>query len=234
MAPLKKIKTAVVSPRADIAALADKALPGLKPRVFTGAAGFISAAVSNPPDLVVVDMDLPDISGRDLLLVLRRNAKTSGMLIASVSWGAKSAAEISSGFDTGADEYFILPKDSAMLGPRLANLLAARALRSGAAGGRDERPLKIGRLEVNVVSRTAALKGREISLTALEFDMLLYFSRNSGRVVSRGTLVQQVWKNELGVNLRSVDKRIEILRKKLAGSGVNINTVFGLGYIFKA
>lgn len=234
MTPPKKIKAAVVSPRPDIAALADKSLPGLNPKVYAGAAGFISAAVSNPPDLAVVDMDLPDISGQDLLLVLRRNAKTSGMLIAAVSWGAKSAAEISSGLDTGADEYFILPKDSAMMGPRLANLLAARALRGGDAGGREEKPLKVGRLEVNIVPRTATLKGREIPLTALEFDMLLYFSRNSGRVVSRGTLVQQVWKNELGVNLRSVDKRIEVLRKKLAGSGVNISTVFGVGYIFKA
>src|SRR5512133_251453 len=110
MTPPKKIKAAVVSPRPDITALAVRSLPGLKPRVYTGAAGFISAAVSNPPDLVVVDMDLPDISGRDLLLVLRRNAKTSGMLIAAVSRAAKSPSEVSAGLDMGADEYFILPK----------------------------------------------------------------------------------------------------------------------------
>ena len=234
MTSLKKTKAAVVSPRPDIAALADSSLPGLKPRVYAGAAGFIAAALSDPPDIAVVDMDLPDISGRDLILVLRRNANTSGMLIAAVSWGAKSAVEISAALDTGADEYFILPKDSSMMAPRLANLLSARALRNGRPDGREEKPLKIGRLEVNTVSRAVTLKGRELSLTALEFDMLVYFSHNAGRVVSRGTLVQQVWKNELGVNLRSVDKRIEILRKKLAGSGVNINTVFGVGYIFKA
>ena len=223
----------MVSPRPEVAALAARSLPGLKPRIYAGAAGFISAAVLNPPDLAVVDMDLPDISGRDLLMVLRRNVKTSRMLIAAVSCGAKSAAEISAGLDTGADEYFMLPKDAGIMAPRLANLLAARALRQGGADAYEERPLKIGRLAVDLLSRTVTLKGLALSLTALEFDMLVYFSRNAGRVVSRGTLVQQVWKSELGVNLRSVDKRIEVLRKKLAGSGANINTVFGIGYIFK-
>lgn len=226
----------MVSPRPDIAALAVKSLPGLKPQVYTGAAGFISAAILDPPDLAVVDMELPDISGRDLLLVLRRNAATSGMLLAAVSGAPASAAEITAGLETGADEYFILPRDAALMGPRLANLLAARALRKGSAAGllQEEKPFKVGRLEVNRISRVVILKGRELSLTALEFDILMYFSANSGRVVSRGTLVQQVWKTDLGVNLRSVDKRIEILRKKLKGAQVNITTIFGMGYLFKA
>ncbi|OGS53717.1 MAG: hypothetical protein A3J79_12635 [Elusimicrobia bacterium RIFOXYB2_FULL_62_6] len=231
MAPRKKTQVAVLSPRPGTGGLVAAALPGAA--VYKTAPSFIAAVLRRAPDLAVIDMECPEISGADLILVLRRNPGASAMLIAAVSSAPRTSREIAAGFDTGADEYFVLPRDAALLGPRLLNLLANRRGRA-AAGREEEAPVKIGALEVSLASRTAALKGRELPLTSLEFDMLLYFAGNAGRVVGRGTLIQQVWKEDLGVNLRSVDKRIEVLRKKLKGSGVTISTVFGIGYIFKA
>ncbi|MDP2866399.1 MAG: winged helix-turn-helix domain-containing protein, partial [Elusimicrobiota bacterium] len=69
--------------------------------------------------------------------------------------------------------------------------------------------------------------------TALEFDLLLYFLKNQGRVVSRTVLLEQVWKQGLEAGPRAVDKRIEALRSRLGPFGSKIRTVFGLGYLFK-
>ncbi len=74
----------------------------------------------------------------------------------------------------------------------------------------------------------------QLRLTALEFDLLMYFLKNQGRVVSRGVLLEQVWRQGLETGTRSVDKRIEALRSKLGRAfGSKIRTVFGLGYIFR-
>jgi len=73
-----------------------------------------------------------------------------------------------------------------------------------------------------------------MKLTALEFDLLLYFLRNQGRVVSRSVLLEQVWRQDSAAGARAVDKRIEALRRRLGRSfGSKLRTVFGLGYIFK-
>lgn len=230
MAPTEKTRVAVLSPRPEIARLTAAVLPGAA--VYRAAPAFIAAVLRRAPDLAVIDMECPEIAGADLIMVLRRNPGAAAMLIAAVSSAPRTALDIASGLDTGADEYFVLPRDAALLGPRLLNLLSGRRARSSGPG--EEVPVRIGALEVSLSSRTVVLGGRELPLTSLEFDMLLYFAGNAGRVVGRGTLIQQVWKEDIGVNLRSVDKRIEVLRKKLKGSGVNISTVFGVGYIFKA
>lgn len=232
MPPRKKTQVAALSPGLELSRLIAAALPDAV--LYKTASSFIAAVLRRAPELAVIDMECPEISGADLILVLRRNPGAAAMLIAAVSAAPRTSREIASGFETGADEYFVLPGDAALLGPRLVNLLVNRRARSAPPAAGGEAPVKIGALEVSVVSRTAALKGRELPLTSLEFDMLLYFAGNAGRVVGRGTLIQQVWKTDLGVNLRSVDKRIEVLRKKLKGSGVTISTVFGIGYIFKA
>jgi len=226
----RKIKIEALSSSPEIGRIIVAAIPDAV--LHKTAASFITAVLTRAPDLSVIDMECPEISGRDLILVLKRNSGAAAMLIAAVSSAPRTSREIASGFETGADEYFVLPKDAGLMGPRLVNLLANRQARSSAAP-EAEPPLKVGALEISAVSRTAILKGRAIPLTSLEFDMLLYFANNAGRVVGRGTLIQQVWKEDLGVNLRSVDKRIEILRKKLKGSGVTISTVFGIGYIFR-
>ncbi|MBU2574900.1 MAG: response regulator transcription factor [Elusimicrobia bacterium] len=230
MPPRKKTQVAALSLRPEIGRLIAAALPDAV--LYKTASSFIGAVLRRAPELAVIDMECPEISGADLILVLRRNPGAAAMLIAAVSAAPRTSREIASGFETGADEYFVLPRDAGLMGPRLLNLLANRQARSG-AGPEAEAPLKIGALGISTVSRTVVLKGRELPLTSLEFDMLLYFAGNAGRVVGRGTLIQQVWKADLGVNLRSVDKRIEVLRKKLKGSGVTISTVFGIGYIFK-
>lgn len=230
MAQPEKTRVAVLSPRPEPARLTSAALPAAA--VYRTAPGFIAAVLRRAPDLAVIDMECPEIGGADLILALRRDPKAAAMLIAAVSSAPRTSRDIAAGLDTGADEYFVLPRDAALFGPRLLNLLSRR--RARAAGPEEEAPVRIGALEVSLPCRTVVLKGRELRLTSLEFDMLLYFAGNAGRVVGRGTLIQQVWKEDLGVNLRSVDKRIEVLRKKLKGSGVNISTVFGVGYIFRA
>lgn len=204
-------------------------LRGFSLRFYPSAAAFLRSGPSR--GLVVIDASLPDMSGEDLAAVLRGDARTSGLLLVLTGPGPYSAAAAARSFDSGADEYFLFPPDAAVFRARLLNLLSRRAGRTAAQAAPAE--LTFGPLRVSPEARTATVAGRRAALTALEFDLLLYFLENGGRVVSRSVLLERVWKQGLDSGPRAVDKRIEALRRKLGAFGSRIRTVFGLGYILR-
>ncbi len=204
-------------------------LRGFSLRFCPSAAVFLRSRPSGK--LILIDSSLPDMSGEDLAAVLRGDARTAGLLLVVAGPGNYSPAAAARLLDSGADEYFRFPPDPAVFRARLLNLLSRGAGRAAAPGQPAE--LAFGPLRVSPEARTVTVAGRRAALTALEFDLLLYFLSNGGRVVSRSVLLERVWKQGLDSGPRSVDKRIEALRRKLGAFGARIRTVFGLGYILK-
>ncbi len=212
------------------AALLRAALKGLDLRFYPSAAALLK--VWKGGGAALIDASLPDMSGRDLVAVLRGAPRTARSVIALAGPGPYSPAAAAACFDNGADEYFTFPPDPGLLKARLLNLMARSGRRPAAAEAPAEH--SFGALKVSPEARTASVKGMQLRLTALEFDLLMYFLKNQGRVVSRGVLLEQVWRQGLETGTRSVDKRIEALRSKLGRAfGSKIRTVFGLGYIFR-
>lgn len=212
-----------------VADFAKLALKGLALRFYPSAAALLRGWRGT--GLALIDASLPDMAGGDLVAVLRGAPRTAASLLVLTGTGEYSPAAAAACFDRGADEYFGFPPDPALFRARVLNLLAR--------GGRrkpEECPAEysFGDLTVSPEARLARVGGRALKLTALEFDLLLYFLRNQGRVVSRSVLLEQVWRQDSRAGTRAVDKRIEALRARLGRAfGSKIRTVFGLGYIFK-
>lgn len=205
------------------------ALRPFSPRFFPSAAAFLAAGPR--AGLAVIDAALPDMSGQDLAAALRAAPQTAALLLVVTGARPGAPAPAAAYLDGGADEYFPFPPDPGLLRARVANLLARGRGRPAAERAPEE--YSFGRLTVSPAARTAAVGGRRVRLTALEFDMLLFFLRNQGRVVARGSLLEKVWKPGAEAGPRAVDKRIEALRSKLGPFGSKIHTVFGIGYIFR-
>lgn len=202
------------------------ALRGFALRFCPTAAAFLR----RPPakGVVIIGSPLPDMAGADLASVLRRDRRTSGLLLVVTGPAPYSPAQAALSLDSGADEYFLFPPEPGLFRARVLNLLSRG--RNPAPAAPEE--FSFGRLRISPASRSASVGGKAVRLTALEFDILLYFLRNTGRVVSRYVLLEQVWREGFASGGRTVDKRIEALRRKLGPFGSNIRTVFGLGYIF--
>lgn len=212
-----------------VAAFVKSALKGSLVKFYPAAAALLRDWKGE--GLALIDSALPDMSGGDLVAVLRGAPRTASSLLVLTGPGAYSPAAAAACFDKGADEYFSFPPDQGLFRARVENLLARGGRRPSA-----ESPVEyaFGELSVCPEARLASVGRRALKLTALEFDLLLYFLRNQGRVVSRSVLLEQVWRQDSRAGSRAVDKRIEALRARLGrGFGSKIRTVFGLGYIFK-
>lgn len=207
------------------------ALAGFRLKFYPSAASFLKA----PPakGLAVIDSALPDMSGRDLAAVLRREKRTAGLLLV-VTGGSYSPADAALCLENGADEYFPFPPEPRLFRARLVNLLERSGAKACAPGSAAPAEYGFGELSVSPEARTARIGRRRLELTALEFDILMYFLRNQGRVVSRTVLLEQVWRQGEQAGPRAVDKRIEALRAGLGRAfGSKLRTVFGLGYMLK-
>ncbi|MDO8805092.1 MAG: response regulator transcription factor [Elusimicrobiota bacterium] len=213
-----------------VRAFFESALKGLRLKFYASAAAFLK---SPPRGLAVIDSSLPDMSGRDLVSVLRGDKKTSGLLLVLTGAGPYSSAAAALSLENGADEYFAFPPDARLFRARLQNLSARGAAGAGAPAARKPAEYVFGALRISPDARAASVGAARLKLTALEFDLLLYFLKNQGRVVSRTILLEQVWRQGIEAGPRAVDKRIEALRSGLGPFGAKIRTVFGLGYLFK-
>jgi len=148
---------------------------------------FLDSIKKTTPDLLVLDMNLPGISGRDLLMVLRNNPATAKMPVLAVSGSLRDTSEVVSGLETGADDYMLKPFDNVQFTVRVESLMR-RAEESKHTDTAEEK-IFFGPLEIGLESHTVLLGGDDVKLTALEFDLLLYFIRQRNRVVTRGTLL---------------------------------------------
>ena len=184
-------------------------------------------------DLVILDLMLPDLDG----LTLCQRLRNGGDYVPILMLTAKSSElDRVLGLELGADDYLVKPFSFPELLARVKALLRrAEALgRHGEAKASDERIIR-GELAIETDKRRVTLADRELSLTAKEFDLLLYFARHPGRVFSRGQLLDQVWGYGHDGYEHTVNSHINRLRAKLEPNPAEpryLLTVWGVGYKF--
>ena len=171
-----------------------------------GLTGLQSLLTQNP-EAVILDLGLPDITGEQLLSMIRA-ATTVPVIVATARDDEGLIVEL---LDAGADDYVVKPYDPAQLEARMRAVLR----RAGAAADDDSNRvhLTVGGLSVDPARRTAEIDGRPLDLTRLEFDVLAYLAANPGRVISRKELLREVWQRT--DSARTVDVHLSWLRRKL-------------------
>ncbi|HYM59070.1 MAG TPA: response regulator transcription factor [Solirubrobacteraceae bacterium] len=186
----------------------------------------LSRAVARDYDAVVLDVMLPGLDGFEVCQALRRSERSVPVLMLTARAAVSDRIR---GLDAGADDYLVKPFD---FGELLARLRAL--LRRGPA----ERPpvLELGDLRVDPATRVATRSGRQVELTAREFDVLELLARHPGQVVSRTQLLEEVWDENFDGSPNVVDVYVGYLRRKLERpSGPRlIRTVRGVGFLLES
>ncbi len=186
-------------------------------------------AVSHPPDLVLLDLNLPGMDGLEVCRFLRSNPTTAAVPIIMVTARVGEAERIV-GLDLGADDYITKPYS---VKEALARIRAV--LRRTPHGPHEETEvLNEGPILVLTAERLVRVADREVTLTRKEFDLLVDLIRNRGRVLTRERLLERVWGYDYPGETRTVDVHIRRLRRKLGDPGERgIETVVGVGYRFR-
>jgi two-component system, OmpR family, alkaline phosphatase synthesis response regulator PhoP len=188
----------------------------------------LELGTSGRPDLVLVDWVLPDISGTEVILELRRQGVTSPMVMLT---GRATKTDEVVALEVGADDYITKPFDSRVLAARINAHLRRSALIE--AGRGREGILTVGSLQIDNAARRVRVGGEEIPLTMTEFNLLAVLAANPERVLTRVQLRDKVWGYPHDLVDHSVDPHVQRLRRKLsdrANPGVRIEAVPGLGY----
>ncbi|MCS6800153.1 MAG: response regulator transcription factor [Myxococcota bacterium] len=219
----------VVEDEADLADLIAWNLRQAGYRVTTAprAATALAEIRRQKPDLVVLDLMLPDMPGTEVCKRLRRDAATERLPVIMVTAKGEEVDRVV-GFEVGADDYVVKP-----FSPRELVLRVGAVLRR-AAGTPDESEqaevITIGKLAIDVPRHEVRVDGDLVSLTALEFKLLLDLARRRGRVQPRDALLERVWGYAPGVETRTVDTHVKRLREKLGAASDYVETVRGVGY----
>ena len=178
------------------------------------------------PDVVLLDLMLPDLPGVEICKALKSEAATRDILVMIVSARSEEIDRVV-GFELGADDYVSKPFSMREL------LLRVQAvLRRSAGDGAPSRVIRFGELRVDREAHRVWVGSREIDLTALEFALLVALYDRQNRVQSRSALLQTVWGIQEDVTSRTVDTHVKRLREKLGTAGRYIATVRGVGYRF--
>ncbi len=195
--------------------------------VTTGAEALIAAAADPQPNLILLDLMLPDLPGTEVCRRLKENPRTRDIpVILCTARGSEVDRVV--GFEIGADDYVVKPFSVRELGLRVRALLRRVQHSEGEA-----EQIKFGRLRVDKQAHRAWIDEQEIFLTALEFRLLSTFISRRGRVQSRDALLSDVWGIEADVTTRTVDTHVKRLREKLGELGDYIETLRGVGYRFR-
>jgi two-component system phosphate regulon response regulator PhoB len=193
--------------------------------VATGQEGLARAA-SDHPDLILLDLMLPDMTGIDVCRTLKGDSATRDIPIVMLTAKGEEIDRVV-GFELGADDYVVKPYSMRELALRLQAILRRRSAPTEGAGLST-----FGRLRIDREGHRVWVDGDEIALTALELRLLCTLYDRRGRVQSRAVLLDEVWRMSADVNTRTVDTHVKRLREKLGEAGVYLETVRGVGYRF--
>ncbi len=194
----------------------------------SGEAALALAAADPPPDLVLLDVMLPDLSGIEVCRQLRSAPRTASVPVLILSARTDEIDRVL-GFEAGADDY--VPKP---FSPRELMLRVKAVLRRRQPIAPDTRQLRLGDLHVDFDAHKVWVAGREVALTALEFRLLRSLATRRGTVMSRSDLLSSAWGIEADITTRTVDTHVKRLREKLAEAAPLVETVRGVGYRFTA
>ena len=220
----------VVDDEPDITALVAYHLARAGYRVSTATTGpdALRAAREERPDIVVLDLMLPGVSGYEVLRELRQRPETREVGVILLTSRREETDRIK-GFSLGADDYLTKPFSPQELTLRVAALLRRLQAPAVAAGS----SLIEGPLIIDRASHRVTLDGEELQLTATEFKLLSMLVERRGRVQTRPQLLETVWDAQPDIQTRTVDMHVQRLRAKLGQLGDLIETVRGFGYRFR-
>ncbi|WP_417415639.1 response regulator transcription factor [Hominenteromicrobium sp.] len=197
---------------------------GFEAEGFRNAANFWQALEKELPQLVLLDIMLPDEDGLHILKRLRAGAETADLPVMMLT--AKSSEyDRVVGLDSGADDY--MPKPFGMM--ELVSRVRA-LLRRAAKPTAEDKLFTAGSLAVDVKRRAVTVDGEPVILTYKEFELLCYLLENRGVVLSRDQILTKIWDYNYSGETRTVDVHIRTLRQKLGDAGALIETVRGVGY----
>ena len=202
---------------------------GFDTEVAGTVAGALELAARIRPDLVLLDVMLPDGSGYDVCRELRRDSSVP--IIMLTARGEETDRIV--GLELGADDYIVKPFSAREVAARIRAVLR----RAGAPEphGEDAGPLDVGELHLDPARRSAALDGTDLDLTRREFDLLELLMREAGAVVSRERLIDEVWDVNWFGSTKTLDVHVSSLRRKLGDDSASprfIHTVRGVGFRF--
>lgn len=190
----------------------------------------LKAVIDDAPDLIILDLNLPVLSGVEVCRILRSRPATAHTPIIMLT-ARTSESDRVTGLEVGADDYVTKPFSLRELGARVRAVLRRG---HGQGNGKDALPgVYQGRhLNADFDAVAVTVDGQDIRLTRREFELLRYLVENRNRVISRDRLLERVWGYDRVIETRSVDVHIGRLRSKLKAAGRQIETVVGLGYRF--
>ncbi len=216
----------IVDDERDLAELIDFNLQsaGFSTHVTTTGEAALTSAREQRPDLVLLDLMLPDMPGTEVCRQLRAGALTRDILIVMLTAKGEEVDRVR-GFEVGADDYVTKPFSVRELVLRLKAILRrSGSPRDGVA------PLALGPLKLDVMAHRFYVEGKEVALTALEFRLLEYLLTRVGRVQTREQLLEEVWGLSSTLETRTIDTHVMRLRDKLGSARACLETVRGVGY----
>lgn len=180
--------------------------------------------VSNQFDAIVLDITLPDGNGIDILPIIKQTQDNSGVLILSAK---NSLDDKIKGLDLGADDYLTKPFHLAELNSRIKALVRRKIFKG-------EDTINFNEISINITENQAYINNQPLSLTKKEFTLLLYFVNNKNRVLTKESIAEHLWGDNVDFieNYDFIYTHIKNLRKKILSLGGNdyLNTIHGIGY----
>jgi two-component system phosphate regulon response regulator PhoB len=195
-------------------------------RVMTALDGTtgLETARSHAPDLIILDLMLPGLTGIEICKILKKNEKTARIPVIMLTAKGEEIDRVV-GFEVGADDYMVKPFSNRELMLRIKAVL-----RRTETAPSPEKILRIGPVVIDPARHLVTAEGEEIVLTTTEFKLLVNLAERPGRVQSRDVLLKNVWGYNYIGDTRTVDTHITRLRTKLGEAGDLIKTIRGFGY----
>ena len=190
---------------------------------FENGSDFLKTVAKQRPDLVILDIMLPDMDGFDLLRNLRNNSATKKLPVIMVT-AKTSEIDMVRGLDSGADHYIRKPFSVIELITRVKVLL--RRIEPS-----EESVFVVDNITLDDVRHMVTVDGKQVPMTFKEFELLKYLMRNPNIVLSREKIMSHVWEMDFEGESRTVDMHIKFIRKKLGDAGKHIRTVRNVGYV---
>src|SRR5215203_3300308 len=199
---------------------------GFEAAVMLSGAGVLARVRESPPDLVLLDVMLPGVDGRDICRAMRTDPRTQAIPVIMITARAEEADRVA-GLDLGADDYITKPFSPREVVARVRAVLRRTAAPAAAPS------LTFGDLQVDPERHVVTAGGHEVRLTAKEFLLLRYFLEHRGRVLSRDLLLTDVWGYSYTGGTRTVDVHVRRLREKLPVLVQAVETIKQFGYKLK-